>query len=78
MYVFGNSGVGNSIPDTKLGEAILGLIVKGADLDHKDPGILRWIVQGREQAFKVETYDSFGETAFRLQPVKSEGKKGKG
>jgi hypothetical protein len=68
-WMCGNSGIGQVIEDTKLGEEVLGLIVDGAELERKISGNLHWKVQGEERAFKVETYDNFGERAFRLRPA---------
>lgn len=66
-YVSGNLGVGEVIADHASVKSIVAELMGQAQLGHKSWGVLKWVYGGRAYDIRVEEYESFGETAFRLR-----------
>lgn len=65
-YVSGNLGIGEVIADRASVKRIMGELIAQAQLEHKSRGMLKWAYGGRSYHIRVEEYESFGESAFRL------------
>ena len=65
FYICGNRGTGD-IVDSVMGQKIISLIVDMAELDDKDKGTIVWTHSEKQHKIAVESYDSFGESAFRF------------
>jgi len=65
-YVSGSLGIGEVIANRESIKTIINELVTQAKLEHKRRGTFKWIHAGREYEVRVEEYDSFGESAFRL------------
>ena len=70
-FMRGDVGIGNVIKDDEAIERIIGELVAQARLEHKSRGIFKWIHKQKEYEVRVEEYESFGESAFRLVLKKS-------
>jgi len=68
-YTFGPSGFGRVLSDKKLGSEIVKMIVEHAKLQNKQSGQMDWVYGGETYKIKVEEYENFGESAFRLIPI---------
>jgi hypothetical protein len=60
------SGIGEVIADRRSAKKIVGELIAQAKLEHKLRGVLKWAHGGRLHKIRVEEYESFGESAFRL------------
>ncbi len=65
-YVYGHSGVGYVLEDRALESGIIQLIVERAGLQDRSRGVMTWTYGKKSYQIKVEEYDCFGESAFRL------------
>jgi len=65
-YVSGSIGIGEVIADRRSAKRIVGELIAQAKLEHKLRGVLKWAHGGRLHKIRVEEYESFGESAFRL------------
>ena len=65
-YGYGISGVGYVLEDRALGSGIIQLIVEHAKLQGKSRGVMMWTYGKKSYQIKVEEYECFGESAFRL------------
>ena len=70
-YMFGNRGMGSVLKDRTLVSGIIGLIIERAKLQDKSRGVMEWASGDKMYRIKVEEYESFGESAFRLILEKS-------
>ena len=70
-YMFGNRGHGSVLKDKTLESGIIGLIIERAKLQDKSRGVMEWAMGDKAYRIKVEEYESFGESAFRLILEKS-------
>ena len=66
-YMAGHTGLGHILTDRTLARELLGLIVASAGLEDKSRGVITWTRAGKPYPIRVEEYDSFGESAFRLK-----------
>lgn len=66
MYVRGNIGMGEVISNRTAASEIINELIERAHLEHRSRGKFTWQYGGKSQPIHVTTYDSFGETAYRL------------
>jgi hypothetical protein len=66
-FLRGGSGVGIVLEDRALESELIGLLVRRAGLERRVHGRLKWEIHGQERVIRVEEYDSFGESCFRLK-----------
>ena len=66
LFVFGNTGVGDILVEQSLESEVMTLIYEQAGLEEKSRSVLNWECHGQILEIKVEEYDSFGETAYKL------------
>lgn len=66
-FMFGNSGVGTILRNRELGSSVMVLIGRRSRIGFKPRSTLSWMLRGEKRRIVVEQYDSFGETAFRLE-----------
>ena len=71
MFKFGNVGVGGVFVDRQLQSHVMTLIHERAGLETKPTGQLLWRSHGRDLKIRVEEYEDFGETAYRLKLPKT-------
>ena len=66
---------GGALVDRTLEGEVMNLIHEGVGLEEKPLGLLHWTAYGKHLDIRVEEYDSFGETAYRLTlpKIKKEG-----
>jgi hypothetical protein len=69
-FMFGDTGAGRILEDSKLAGALMELIGDRAGLDDRTEGTMTWLVHGQSVGITVEEYDTFGECAFRLKLTK--------
>jgi len=69
--MFGNSGLGSVLDDRRLAGEIIALIVERARLHKRSRGVMDWAYGGKSYRIKIEEYENFGESAFRLMLEKS-------
>lgn len=77
-FMFGDTGAGRVLKDSKLAGDLMQLIFDRAGLDTKPKGTMTWLVHGQPLGIAVEQYDSFGECAFRLKLKKKAPPRGHG
>ncbi len=65
-YVTGNMGVGEVVTDRASMKRIVDELIAQAKLEHRSRGGLKWAYRGKSYDIRVEEYESFGESAFRL------------
>ena len=65
-YLVGQVGLGHVLTDHALARELLRMIVELAGLEKKSRGVMAWTQAGKTYRIRVEEYDSFGETAWRL------------
>ncbi len=66
LFVFGNTGVGDTLVERSLEAEVMTLIYEQAGLEEKSCGVLQWECHGQNLEINVEEYESFGETAYTL------------
>lgn len=66
-FLRAGSGVGTVLEDRALESALIELLVRRAGLEKRTRGELKWNIHGQERGIRVEEYDSFGESCFRLK-----------
>ena len=66
VYVHGQTGAGDVIASHEATRAIIDDLFERAKHERKDRGGFKWAYAGVEHMIRVQTYDSFGESAFRL------------
>jgi len=66
LFEFGNTAVGDILVDQTLEADVITLIYERAGLEEKPFGVLHWESQGQNLEIRIEEYDSFGETAYKL------------
>lgn len=64
-WMAGNTGLG-TVVSTEEGNRITRFIVRAAGLERHDKGVLSMTVAGERREVSVETYEHFGEWAYRL------------
>lgn len=64
-WISGNTGLG-TVVSTEEGNTITRFIVRAAGLDRHDRGVLAMKVGEESREVSVETYEHFGEWAYRL------------
>jgi hypothetical protein len=67
-WIVGNTGLG-TVVSTHEGNRITRFIVRGAGLERHDRGVLAMKVAGKDRDISVESYEHFGEWAYRLRVV---------
>lgn len=77
-FMCGNTGLGEILHDRDLKSALMTSIVKSTGLRASRRGRMTTTLRGHEYTVHAESYDSFGETAFRLTFKKAAGREGKG
>jgi hypothetical protein len=65
-YMFGNTGLGTVLTDRELIGKVTSAIVEKAGLDTEPDGKFCIDLFGEQHTIIVKTYESFGETCFRL------------
>ncbi len=70
-YMFGNMGIGEIIDDRSVIREIVRELIREAKLEHQTRGTLQWTSGGKSYKIRVEEYESFGESTFRLVLSKS-------
>jgi len=63
------------LDDRVLAAAMIQMIVERAKLQNKARGVMDWVHGGKPYRIKVEEYEHFGESAFRLRLGKSRQKR---
>jgi hypothetical protein len=66
LFGVGNMSVGGILVDRTLEAAVMTLIHQRAGLEKKPRGMMEWESKGKRLKIRVEEYDSFGETAYKL------------
>jgi hypothetical protein len=69
--MFGNTGIGSVVADRNDENEMVGYICDAAKLDERDRGKFELQLCGAMHTIRVERYDLFGESAFRLKVRKS-------
>jgi hypothetical protein len=67
-WMAGNTGLG-TVLSTEEGNVITRFIVRAANLERHDRGVLAMKVAGESREISVESYEHFGEWAYRLRMV---------
>lgn len=67
LFGVGNMSVGGILVERRLEAAVMTLIHERAGLEKKPSGMMRWEFQGQDLKIRVDEYDSFGETAYKLK-----------
>jgi hypothetical protein len=70
MIMFGNSGIGTVMEDGELIEETIGMLIEKAGLEEETRGEMEWQYKGKMYRIRVQEYENFGETAYRLKFVK--------
>jgi hypothetical protein len=65
-WMAGNTGLG-TVVSTEEGNSITRFIVRAAGLERRDRGVLAMKVAGESREVSVESYEHFGEWAYRLR-----------
>ena len=65
-YLVGIRGIGSLLKDRTLESSIIDLIIELAKLQNKSSGVMKFVIGDKVHRIKVEEYESFGETSFRL------------
>lgn len=65
-YVSGNIGMGEVVDDRASITAIISELILQAKLEHKPRGVFKWVHESRAHEIRVEQFESFGESAFRI------------
>ncbi len=66
-FLRAGSGSGTILKDSELEDRLFELIVRRAGLENRAEGTMDWNIGGRDYAIRVEEYESFDETCFRLK-----------
>lgn len=69
MWLKGGSGVGTLL-DRRVGQAVIDLIYREAGLERRSRGKLKVELEGVQHEISVQTYENFGEWAYRLEMAK--------
>jgi hypothetical protein len=67
-WIVGNTGLG-TVVSTHEGNRLTRFIVRAAGLERRDRGTLAIEVAGERREISVESYEHFGEWAYRLRVV---------
>ncbi|MFO7987502.1 MAG: hypothetical protein R6U38_16700 [Desulfatiglandaceae bacterium] len=67
LFGVGHRRVGGILVDRTLEAAVMRLIHQRAGLEKRLCGMMHWESQGQDLKIRVEEYDSFGETAYKLK-----------
>jgi hypothetical protein len=69
-WMVGNTGLG-TVVSSKEGNRITRFIVRAAGLERRERGVLAVEVAGQSREVSVESYEHFGEWAYRLSLVRA-------